>query len=469
MRTAIDPPAGPARAQITRSLSLVLLATLTLALAGRALAAEAPVLLNVPATVVSATSAVDEKGRKFTLSRNEAVTVVYDGDSWYWVKNRKGQQAWVTKDRIKLKTGAAAKPARGAPAEAPPTAAAAPPTGAPTAAVAAPSSATPAPGQTEPIDALLKRARSHYDNLDYDQVIPLANAVLARPDPTPDQKLDAYLLQGSALAIVGDTIEAEKSFRLLLYGRPDFDMPAQTAPKIIAIFRKVQVEERAIIAQRVAKQRELIRQGLALGGDHPEKSSGGYPLAFAYRLRDPGSAVEEMRIHYRRRGEVGYSSLVLKRDAEGTWRGAIPGGWTASDRDYQLEFYLVTADREGPLLTVGSSEQPRTVAVAAGTVEQTKPPPLPLWSLVAVGGTAVVAALAAGSTGVATLVAQQDYRDYAAQGTERAIDGSILNQKAATGQALALATNGLWIASAVVAVGAGVMAPFVNWSGRSAE
>ncbi|MBN2361132.1 MAG: hypothetical protein JXR83_16875 [Deltaproteobacteria bacterium] len=439
--------------------------SLGLAAAGRA-RAESPKLLNAQATIVTATKLVDEKGRKFTLKRNEAVTVVYEGDAWYWVKNAKGQQAWIKKESVKLKSRPAAKPARaGTDKTNEPAAAPAP---VPSSA-AKPVTEADVKFADEPIDTLLGRARTHYDNLDYDQVIPLANAVLARPEPTPDQKLDAYLLQGSALAIVGDSIEAEKSFRLLLHGRPDFDLPAKTPPKILAIFRKVQVEEQAIIEQMKAKQRERIRQGLLLSGDHPEKATGGYPLAFVYRLRDPGNAVEEMRVHYRRHGDVGYSSLVLKRDAEGAWRGAIPGGWTASERDYKLEFYLVTADSDGPLLTVGSDEQPRTVAVAAGTVEQTKPPPLPLWSFLAVSGTAVATAVAAGGTAVGTLLAQQDYRDYAAQGTQRAIDGSVLNQKASTGQALATTTNVLWISSAVIAVAAGVMAPFVNWSGRSAE
>lgn len=334
------------------------------------------------------------------------------------------------------------------------------------------STSAPAPAAIapdEPIDSLLKRARAHYDNLDYDQVIPLANAVLARPDPSPDQKLDAYLLQGSALAIVGDSIEAEKSFRLLLRGRPEFDLPPQIPPKIVAIFRKVQVEERTINDQLKTLQRERIRNGLALSGDHPTRATGGYPLAFNYRLRDPGNAVDELRIHYRRQGEVSFSSLALKRDTEGAWRGAIPGGWTSSEKGFELEFYLVTADREGPLLTAGSEQQPVRVRIAPGTIEQTKPPPLPLWSFLVVSGAAVATVVAASGTGFGTLLTQQDYREYAALGTERAIDGSILNQKASTGRALATTTNVLWISGAVVAVAAAVMTPFVDWSGRRAE
>ena len=321
----------------------------------------------------------------------------------------------------------------------------------------------------EAIEALLKRARECYDGLDYDQVIPFASAVLARSDPTPDQRLDAYLLQGSALAIVGDSIEAEKSFRPLLRGRPDFDLPLQTPPKIVAIFRKVQAEERTINDQLKALQREHIRGGLTLTGAHPAPATGGYPIAFNYRLRDPGNAVEEMRIHYRRQGEVSYSSLALKHDAEGAWRGAIPGGWTSSDKPYTLEFFVVTADREGPLLAVGSDRQPRQVPVAAGTVEQTKPPPLALWTFWVAAGLSATTLAAASGSAVATLIAQQDYRDYVAQGLQRPIDGAILNQKASVGQALATATNVLWIASAVGVIGTGVMTPFVNWSGHTVE
>jgi ribosomal protein L9 len=51
-------------------------------------------------------------------------------------------------------------------------------------------------------------------------------------------------LYGSVAA--RDIVEAEKPFRLLLRARPTFELPASTPPKIMAVFRKVQVEEQAL-------------------------------------------------------------------------------------------------------------------------------------------------------------------------------------------------------------------------------
>src|SRR5688500_10600093 len=105
------------------------------------------------------------------------------------------------------------------------------------------------PSADSGVGRLLAEARSLFEQLEYDRVLPVARSVLARPEATLDQKLDAYVLEASCLAIVGDPVEAEQPFRLLLRARPDFDLAVETAPKILAVFRKVQGEERAIKEQ----------------------------------------------------------------------------------------------------------------------------------------------------------------------------------------------------------------------------
>ena len=48
----------------------------------------------------------------------------------------------------------------------------------------------------------------------------------------------------------GAPVDAEGPFRLLLRLNPGFVLPAQTTPKIVAVFRKVEAEERAIFEQK---------------------------------------------------------------------------------------------------------------------------------------------------------------------------------------------------------------------------
>ena len=187
---------------------------------------------------------------------------------------------------------------------------------------------------------LLARARALYDALEYDRVIPFAEALLARAEADIEQRLDAYLLQGSCLAIIGDPVEAEKPFRFLLRGRPGFDLPPETAPKILAVFRKVQVEERAIVEQLRELERARLVKELELSGGVPEEAVGGRPLPFEFRLRDPRGVVAAVQLQYRRRGEPSFSSLALRRDESGAWRGALPGEWTASSTGFALEYFL---------------------------------------------------------------------------------------------------------------------------------
>ncbi|MEW5738565.1 MAG: hypothetical protein AB1938_06540, partial [Myxococcota bacterium] len=208
----------------------------------------------------------------------------------------------------------------------------------------APSSEAPAPAATEAskpppapaasapskVDvssapaAAVAQLEALYGNLEYDAVIPAADALLKRTDLTLDQQLEVYRLQGSAKAIVEDPVDAEKPFRLLLRARPDYDLPANTPPKILAVFRKVQSEEKALAGKLREVERARIISGLKLLDELPEEAKGGKPLKFSLRLRDPQGSVEAVRIPYRRAGEKTYSSLARQRGGEGDGRGAHP-------------------------------------------------------------------------------------------------------------------------------------------------
>lgn len=241
----------------------------------------------------------------------------------------------------------------------------------------------------------LAEAKALFEQLEYDRVVPIATAILAREDANIEQRLDAYMLQGSSLAIIGDSVEAEKPFRFLLRGRPDFEMTPETSPKILAVFRKVQVEEKAIAAQMRELERARMVKALQLGGEHPTRAAGGRELPFEYTLRDPFAVVEEVKVSYRRRGEPSYSTLALKRDDVGMWRASLPPAWTASESGFVLEYYLTTADARGtPLLTVAAAQQPMTASVEAGVVEEGEELYEKPWFWVAAGATVVLSGVA---------------------------------------------------------------------------
>ena len=314
--------------------------------------------------------------------------------------------------------------------------------------------------------ALLEQAQKQYDNLEYDLVIEPATAVINMESVPLEKKLDAYLLLGSALSIVGDPIDAEKPFRLLLRGRPDFDLPPDTPPKILAVFRKVQVEEKAIAEQLFSLRRNQLIKSLQISGENPVEGKGGYPLIFSYELQDPKNAVDTIEIKFRREGERNFSALALKRNESGAWVGAIPGDFTSNEDGFILEYTVETLDSHGPLLVLGPFPDVLKVNITPGTVERASPPPLPVWLFATSTGVSALFTSLVALSGAGTTFFYFQYVslvDQANAGT--AVNGEELLQAQTNyqnGQLSLGVTMGLaaltWIVTAV-------LIPFTNWSG----
>lgn len=217
--------------------------------------------------------------------------------------------------------------------------------------------------------SLLKEAHKLYGELEYDRVVPIAEQILEIKGTTIQQKLDAYLLKGSCLAILGQTLEAEKTFRLLLRVEPSFDVKANVSPKILAVLRKVQHEERALAEQLQALERQRIIAQLAISGLPPNSAIGGQPIAFELDVTDPFGAVHAVSLRYRRIIENAYSSLALQRDDRGMWISKIPAEWTANDGGFQMEYFISTADLQGrELITSGTAQAPHRIEISSGTI-----------------------------------------------------------------------------------------------------
>jgi hypothetical protein len=335
---------------------------------------------------------------------------------------------------------------------------------------AAPSPAAPTPELQGTVEELMRKAKQLHDQLEYDQVLPLVQEVLKREGVPIELTLDAYVLEGSCLAIMGNPIDAEAPFRRLLRGRPDFELSEETPPKIISVFRKVQAEERAIAEQMEALTRRRVVSGMALLGEHPENLRGGRPVYFDYLLKDPTLAAQTVRVQYRRKGEPAYSSLALMRDDTGRWSGQIPGEWTANEGGVQLEMYIEALDKKGALVAAGTAAEPLRRDIAEGQVDRSAPPPMPAWSMWVGAGTTAALALAGAGFGAGFSVVQEQYVQQAERARTDPQPGAELVAKERLGSTLGWTANGLFIASgvsALVTVVAGVF--FVDWEGRADE
>jgi hypothetical protein len=336
--------------------------------------------------------------------------------------------------------------------------------------VAAPSSSSSSSREAlKSVDTaeLMKRAKALQAELEYDQVLPLVQEVLSR-DPPVDIALDAYVLEGSCLAIVGNPIDAEQPFRRLLRGRPDFDLPQDTPPKIMAVFRKVQAEEKAIRDQMKELERARLMKEMALAGEHPTELKGGRPVLFNYELKDP-SLSASMRVQYKKKGDPAYSSLALQRDAAGRWRGQIPGEWTANESGSEMDYYVESFDKDGTLLANGTEAAPLHATITPGEV-QGSPPPLPPWAVFVGSGVTVALLLGGTGVGLGMVAVQQQYDAQAQLAVDEPQPGSELAQKRDLGTTLAFTADGLFIATGVAALTTIVAAVFfTDWEGAGDE
>ncbi len=308
---------------------------------------------------------------------------------------------------------------------------------------------------------LLERARTLYAQLEYDQVAPLAQAVVDAPGVPIETKLDAYVLLASSLAVIGDPVLAESPFRLLLRARPSVELPAETAPKILAVFRKVQLEERVLAEELSTVERKRRIAQLELSGAPAAELPGGRAITFLLRLRDPTGLVDSVMVPYRRHGEADFSTLALRRGDDGSWHGTLPGEYTASESGFALEYYVETRDSSGPLLRRGEPATPLAIAISAGAVEVR--PPLPRWVFWTSASGAVLLGLAGGGLGLAARSAQEDYSAYAGQSTDRTIDGAVLAEKAQSGRTLADGATWAFVGAGVFALASAATFPFTDW------
>lgn len=300
---------------------------------------------------------------------------------------------------------------------------------------------------------------SLYKTLEYAAVIPLAEQVLARSDLSSEQRLEAYRLQGSARAIVEDPVDAERPFRLLLRARPDYEMPGDTPPKILAVFRKVQSEEKALASQLKGVERSRLIAGLRLTGEPPNEAQGGRPVRFSYRLRDTAGVVEAVKVQYRRVGQRSFSSLALERSEDGEWRGFIPGEFTADEKGFGLEYFTETSDREGLLLASGSEKQPLVITVLPGQVpvQAFKPVPKAVFftSLALTGAIGV-------ATGVMGFLYNQEQASFDRRVAMGGENGAMLALQIERGQSYAVATNVLLVSAAIAIAATLILLPLTR-------
>ena len=108
--------------------------------------------------------------------------------------------------------------------------------------------ATPQPAAAQDpssaVDLLFDQGKRHFDAFAYDDAVPLFDRLIASLTAggqvqRPEILVQAYELRARARFALGNTTGAEQDFSALLAIKPDFKLPANISPRVVAIFESV--------------------------------------------------------------------------------------------------------------------------------------------------------------------------------------------------------------------------------------
>lgn len=242
------------------------------------------------------------------------------------------------------------------------------------------------------VEARLEEASRLFEDLELDGALAAVERALQDERATPEQRLVAFTLQAKVLAVLGDQIGSERAFRMVLRGQPDYEIGTDTSPKIVAIFRKVQAEEAAIVAETRARERQKLVDSIEIRGELPVSATGGYDIPVELTVVDPRAAVAGALVFYKQQGEPQYSSVPLALNELGRWRGSIPGSRTENRNGSRLLYYVETRDGAGEALgRRHSPTEPAALVLDAGTVASAVPAYRQPWFWMLAGGIAAAA------------------------------------------------------------------------------
>lgn len=214
----------------------------------------------------------------------------------------------------------------------------------------------------------LERAAAAWKDLEYDRVIEAADLVIADAAAQKNDRVEAWRWRGVALAVLGRNDEATQAFLQIFPLDPDYQLPDDTSPRILALFRPARATWEVAEQQRLQSELGASLAAMRLAVQTPDRPRGGLPIVITIALTDPGQLTDEIVLGYRRAGARHYASLTVPiKDSRGT--ATIPGVFTAAPSPYPLELYVRARHRSGAtLLRWGTSDQPERIAVAAGQV-----------------------------------------------------------------------------------------------------
>lgn len=225
----------------------------------------------------------------------------------------------------------------------------------------------------EPATQLVARAQAEWDEQEYEKVIAVADQLLAGADASPQQRVEALRLKGSALVVLDRPDDAANAFERLFVIDPDYELPPKSSPRILQVFAPARAKWQVAEEQRLAIELGPAWRALVMHVHLPEHPRGGRPIEISVDLADPSTIADRILLSRRRHG-AGYYTTTEQRARAGKLAFTISADDTASESPYSLELHVQAKHRSGVALRrEGTPDQPIRIDVAAGSVPRPSP------------------------------------------------------------------------------------------------
>ena len=169
---------------------------------------------------------------------------------------------------------------------------------------------------------------------------------LRNPALSDSRRIGALQYQAFCQVALGDNKAAEVTFVRILEMRPEFRLPAGTAPKIVSLFKEIAI---GMAPTKVPDPPRLVHTP-------PAEAQRDAPVVLEAQLDNPPDAAQVV-LRHRHDAKAPYSRLGMNPQRDGRYQATVPA--PLAGEPTELAYYLYLVDGEGRRLTsVGSKAKP---------------------------------------------------------------------------------------------------------------
>lgn len=214
----------------------------------------------------------------------------------------------------------------------------------------------------------LVELRALLDNADCDQLIMAAPYVEDHRLATQNERHEAMFAHGWCLVVVGNISQAGSLFRAIFEEDLEASPPFDIEPRVQLLIDAARAKEKEVREARRAADKAKRIAGIHITVAPPVNLAGGERAIFIAHLVDPEQAVHSMRIDFKKERDFEFYGLPLVRQADGKWRGEIPGTYTGTANGVTLRWFVSASDAGGErLVSVGTRDAPDSLAIGPGS------------------------------------------------------------------------------------------------------